>query len=172
MNCSRKIILVAGSAVFATLVGVDRYDGIAAGDSSVVQTAELSPVDAIKKRQELMKGQGKAAKAISEFVESGTGTTEAVAKHAADLKTSAGQIVELFPAGTSIEDNVAKTAAKKQIWEDFDGFKSSADKLGALAGALEQAAASGDNQQIADAFAAMGKEGCGGCHSKFRQKEE
>jgi cytochrome c556 len=172
MSCSRKIILVAGSAVVATLVGMGGYTVVSAGDTTMVQTAELSPADAIKKRQELMKGQGKAAKAINEFVESSTGTTEDVAKHAAELKTSAGEIVALFPAGTSIDDNVAKTAAKKEIWDDFDTFKASADKLGELAGALEAAAGTGDKQQIADAFAAMGKNGCGGCHSKFRQKQE
>jgi cytochrome c556 len=170
MNCSRQIILVAGSAVVAALVGLSGYSVVAAGDT--VQTAELSAADAIKKRQELMKGQGKAAKAISEFVESGNGTADDVAKYAADLQASARQIVELFPAGTGIDDNVAKTAAKPEIWEDFDTFKASAEKLGELAGALEDAAGSGDQQQIADAFAAMGKEGCGGCHTKFRQKEE
>ena len=172
MSCSRKIILVAGSAVFATLAGMGGYAVVAAGDAATVQTAQMSPADTIKKRQELMKGQGKAAKAISEFVESGTGTAEDVAKQAGDLKTSSGQIAELFPAGTSIDDNVAKTAAKQEIWDDFDAFTASADKLGELAGALEQAAAGGDKQQIADAFGVMGKEGCGGCHSKFRQKQD
>lgn len=172
MSSSRKIILVAGAAVVATLVGTSGYAVVAAGDATAVQAAELSPADAIKKRQDLMKAQGRASKAISEFVESGTGTTADVAAHAAELKASAGEMVELFPAGTSIEDNVAKTAAKKEIWDDFDAFKASADKLGELAGALEAAAVGGDKQQIADAFAAMGRNGCGGCHTTFRQKQD
>jgi cytochrome c556 len=148
------------------------YTVVSAGDTSTVQTAALDPAEAIKQRQAMMKEQGKHAKAINEFVESGTGTAEEVGQHAAALKDSAAKIPDLFPAGTSIDDNVAKTAAKKEIWDDFDAFKASADKLGELAGALEEAAAGGDKQQIADAFGAMGKDGCGGCHSKFRQKQE
>jgi cytochrome c556 len=42
--------------------------------------------------------------------------------------------------------------------------------MGELAGALQAAAATGDTQQIATAFGTLGKEGCGGCHSKFRLK--
>ena len=172
MSCSRKIVLVAGSAVVATLVGMGGYAVLATAGTSTVQTAALDPAEAIKQRQALMKDQGKHAKAINEFVESGTGTAEEVSQHAAALKESAAKIPYLFPAGTSIDDNVAKTAAKKEIWDDFDAFKASAEKLGELAGALEQAAAGGDKQQISDAFAAMGKDGCGGCHSKFRQKQD
>ena len=172
MSLSRKVILVVGSAVVATLVGMGGYTVVSAGNTAAVQTAALDPAEAIKQRQALMKEQGKHAKAINEFVESGTGTAEDVGQHAAALKESAAKIPDLFPAGTSLDDNVAKTAAKKEIWDDFDGFKASAEKLAELASALEQAAASGDKQQISDAFAAMGKDGCGGCHSKFRQKQD
>jgi cytochrome c556 len=172
MSRSRKIILVAGSAAVATLIGMGGYAVVAADNDTTIQTAALDPAEAIKQRQALMKEQGKHAKAINEFVESGTGTAEDVAQHAAALKGSSAKIADLFPPGTSIDDNVAKTAAKKEIWEDFDAFKASADKLGELAGALEEAAAGGDKQQIAAAFGVMGKEGCGGCHSKFRQKQD
>jgi cytochrome c556 len=172
MSRSRKIILVASAAVVATLIGMGGYAVVAARDAATLQVAALEPAEAIKQRQALMKEQGKHAKAINAFVESGTGTAEEVAQNAAALKESSAKIPDLFPPGTSIDDNVAKTAAKKEIWEDFDAFKASADKLGELAGALEEAAAGGDKQQIAAAFGVMGKEGCGGCHSKFRQKQD
>jgi cytochrome c556 len=167
------MILVAGLAATAATVGIGATGYvIAAGDRTAIQLAALSPADAIAERQKLMKDQGGHAKAINEYLESGTGTAADVAAHAAALKASSAKIADLFVPGSSIDDNVAKTAAKKEIWASFDEFKAAAAKLGDLAGALEVAAGSGDNQQIAAAFGAMGKEGCGGCHSKFRQKTE
>jgi cytochrome c556 len=174
MNSKSRMIVIAGLAVAAASIGISMtgYTVVAAGDQSAIQIAALSPADAIAERQKLMKGQGGHAKAINEYLESGTGTAADVAAHAAALKESAAKIVDLFPPGTSIDDNVAKTAAKKEIWVSFDEFKAAAAKLGDLAGTLEAAAGTGDNQKIAAAFGAMGKEGCGGCHTKFRQKTE
>jgi cytochrome c556 len=172
MNSRSRMILVAGFAAAAASIGMTGYDVVAAGDQAVIQLAALSPAEAIAERQKLMKAQGGHAKAINEYLESGTGTSADVAAHAAALKESAGKIADLFVPGSSIDDNVAKTAAKKEIWDSFDEFKAAAAKLGDLAGAVEAAAGTGDNQKIAAAFGTMGKEGCGGCHSKFRQKTE
>ena len=174
MYHSRKIVLVAGLGLAAAVVGigVSQHGGTASADAASVQVAALSPADSIAERRKLMKGQGAAAKAINDFLESGTGTAADVAKAAASIKESSARIPDLFPAGTSMDDNVPETHAKKEIWANFDEFKAAAAKLGDLAGALEVAAGTGDNQKIAAAFGAMGKEGCGGCHSKFRQKTE
>ncbi len=171
MKSSRKIALVAGGALVATVVAMTGYAVVAAHAAATVQVAAATPAEAIKERQALMKDQGKHAKAISEFVESGAGTAADVATHAAALKEDAGKIPALFPAGTGVDDGVAETAAKKEIWDDFAAFEAAASKLGDLAGAVEAAAAAGDKQQIADAFATMGKDGCGGCHSTFRVKK-
>ena len=172
MNSKSKMILIAGLAAAAVSVGIGMtgYAVVAAGNQTTVQLADLSPADSIAERQKLMKGNGAAAKAINDYLESGTGTAAEVATNAAAIKADSAKIVGLFVAGTSIDDNVAKTAAKKEIWDNFDEFKAAAAKLGDLAGALQEAAGTGDNQKIADAFGTMGKEGCGGCHSKFRQK--
>jgi cytochrome c556 len=174
MNSKSKMILVAGLAAAAASIGIGMtgYAVFAAGNQTTVQLADLSPADAIAERQKLMKGNGAAAKAINGYLESGTGTAADVAANAAAIKADSAKIVGLFVPGTSIDDNVAKTAAKKEIWDNFDEFKAAAAKLGDLAGALQEAAATGDNQKIADAFGTMGKEGCGGCHSKFRQKTQ
>jgi cytochrome c556 len=174
MNSKSKMILVAGLAAAAATIGIGMtgYAVVAAGNQATVQLADLSPADAIAERQKLMKGNGAAAKAINDYLESGTGTAADVATNAAAIKADSGKIVGLFVPGTSIDDNVAKTAAKKEIWDNFDEFKAAAAKLGDLAGALQEAAGTGDNQKIAAAFGTMGKEGCGGCHSKFRQKTQ
>jgi cytochrome c556 len=171
MNSESRIV-IAGLAVAAAFIGMTGYAVVAAGDQTAVQLADLSPADAIAERQKLMKDNGAQAKAINDYLESGTGTAADVAAHAEAIKANAGKIVGFFVPGTSIDDNVAKTAAKKEIWDSFDEFKAAAAKLGDLAGALQAAAGTGENQKIADAFGTMGEEGCGGCHSKFRQKTQ
>ena len=174
MNSKSKMILVAGLAAVAASIGIGMsgYAVVAAGNETAVQLAELSPADAIAERQKLMKGNGAAAKTIDGFVEGGTGTADDVAKSAATIKEAAGKIPSLFVPGSSIDDNVAKTAAKKEIWDNFDDFKAKAAKLASLAADLEAAAATGDKQKITDAFNNMGKDGCGACHSLYKQKTQ
>ena len=174
MYHSRKIVLVAGLGLAAAVVGIglSQRGGTTAADAATVQVAALSPADIIAERRKLMKGQGAAAKTIDDFVEGGTGTAADVAKAAASIKESSAKIPDLFPAGTSMDDNVAETHAKKEIWANFDDFKAKAAKLGDLAGALEVAAATGDKEKIGAAFGAMGKEGCGGCHSLYKMKTQ
>jgi cytochrome c556 len=174
MNSKSKMILVAGLAAIGASIGIGMsgYAVVAAGNETAVQLAELSPADAIAERQKLMKGNGAAAKAIDGFVEGGTGTADDVAKNAAAIKDAAGKIPSLFVPGSSIDDNVAKTAAKKEIWDNFDDFKAKAAKLASLASDLEAAAGTGDKQKITDAFNTMGKDGCGACHSLYKQKTQ
>lgn len=164
--------VVAGVAVVALIVGIGmaRSDLQASGDAPGQQLAQTSLADTVAKRQQVMKDTGAHMKAITAFVEEGTGTAEDVGKRAGEIKATAAAIPDLFPAGTSLNDNVAKTAAKPEIWESLDEFKAAATKMGELAGALQDASATGDKQKIADAFGTLGKEGCGGCHSKFRLK--
>jgi cytochrome c556 len=135
-----------------------------------LQVVAQDAATTLKNRQEVMKGFGGNMKAINEFVEKGAGTPADVEAKAEAIEQGSKQIVALFPAGTGIDDGVGKTAAKKEIWDKPDEFKAAAEKLGVLAEDLEEAAESGDKQSIADAFAALGKDGCGGCHKTFRAK--
>ena len=57
------------------------------------------------------------------------------------------------------------------IWTDQAGFKAAAEKAEGLAEKLTEAAKGGDAQATLAAFAALGKEGCGGCHETFRKKD-
>jgi cytochrome c556 len=135
-----------------------------------LQVVAQDPAEIVKKRQDAMKANGGDMKAINEFLEKGVGTADDVKAKAGSIKEHSALIVGLFPAGTGMDDGVGKTGAKKEIWEKPDEFKAAADNLGTLAGKLEEAAATGDKQQMADAFGALGKNGCGGCHQTFRQK--
>jgi cytochrome c556 len=126
----------------------------------------------VAERQEAMKGLGAKMGTINNFVEKGEGDAATVATAAQEIQAASAKIPDLFPEGTSMNDNVGKTGAKPEIWANFDAFKGAATKMGDLAGALAAAAQGGDKQAIADAFGALGKDGCGGCHSQFRQKLE
>jgi cytochrome c556 len=173
MNSVTKLILGAGLVLVAGSTAQFAVDPTqAAGETTDVQLAQSDPAAVIVQRQGLMKTLGDHMKGINDFVEAGKGPPEDVAKRAADLQRRSAEIVALFPAGTGLDDNVAKTAAKAEIWSKADDFKAAAANLGTLSGALWQAAAGGDKQKIADAFAKLGKEGCGGCHGTFRQKQE
>ena len=60
--------------------------------------------------------------------------------------------------------------SKDVIWEEWDEFVAATERLGEKAAALQAALTSGDSGQIGAAFGDLGKNGCGGCHSKFREK--
>lgn len=128
------------------------------------------PAAVVKERQDTMKGMGDHMKAINAFVESGTGSAADVAARAVAIQQTSEKIPTFFPEGTSLDDGVGKTGAKPVIWSDWAGFEASAKKLGEEAAKLSEVAAGGDSAAIATQFAALGKNGCGGCHQTFRQK--
>lgn len=147
------VVLVAALAIW-------QFTGGNAVDTSVIGA-----------RQAGMKDLGKQMGIINGFVEKGEGDVAAVAAAAKVIAGAAEAIPGLFPAGTGMEDGVDKNGAKPEIWSNMDGFKAAAAKLGELAAAVDAAAATGDKAAIAAAFGALGKDGCGGCHSVFRHKE-
>ncbi len=165
MTIWNRMAVAASAAALVVAVGlvagIDRTE--AAADAKTV----------IEARQKAMKDLGGHMKAINEFVEKGEGDAANVAEHAKAIAETAKIIPEVFPAGTSLSDNHGvKTAAKPDIWSDRAGFEAAAANLGEKAGALAKAAEGGDKQMIAASFAELGKDGCGGCHSKFRQKQD
>ncbi|MGH6959932.1 MAG: c-type cytochrome [Dongiaceae bacterium] len=125
--------------------------------ATTTQTAALDPAAAVSKRQALMKELGGHMKAINEFVENGNGSAADVATRAEAIKTASTRIVDLFPEGTSIDDNIGKTAAKPEIWTRLDEFGTDATRLGEEAGKLAEAAAAGDKTRIGEQFAMLGK---------------
>jgi cytochrome c556 len=145
--------------------------GLVAGTVRTEAAADAKTT--IETRQKAMKELGGHMKAINGFVEKGEGDAAMVAEHARAIAATSTKIPELFPAGTGLADgHGVKTAAKPEIWTDRAGFEKAAAYLGEEAGGLEKAAAGGDKQAIGAAFAELGKDGCGGCHSKFRQKQD
>jgi cytochrome c556 len=122
----------------------------------------------INQRQELMKTQGKATAAIRAFVE-GKGELAAAQAGGAELVRTTTAIPSVFPQQTSMAEYPGKTYAKPDIWAKWDQFTQGASTAHERAIALNAALQSGDKAAIATAFDAMGKQGCGGCHTPFRQ---
>ena len=137
-----------------------------------VQTqAAVDAKSVIDTRRKAMKQMGEDMKAINDFLENGTGDANSVTEHANKIADTSKHIPELFPAGTSLADGHGiETGAKPEIWADRPTFEQAAQAMGTYAQKLSEAARSGDTQMIAAAFTQLGKEGCGGCHTKFRQK--
>ncbi|HXV24605.1 MAG TPA: cytochrome c [Alphaproteobacteria bacterium] len=157
---------VAASAVILALAA-----GLLAGIDRTQAAADAKTV--IETRQKAMKDLGEHMKSINDFVEKGEGDAAKVAEHARAIAETAKVIPQVFPDGTSLnDDHGVKTAAKPEIWSDRPGFEAAAANLGERAGTLVTAAEGGDKQVVAASFAELGKEGCGGCHSKFRQKQD
>lgn len=153
---------VAVAAVAATLL---------TAAAAPAQAADLGAA-VLKHRQDAMKGMGGDMKAINEALEAASFDAAAVQAAAADLEDRAQNLEYLFVPGTGIDDNVGKTAAKMEIWADWDKFVQAAGAMEAEAGKFLAVAAGGDKDAIGAAFGELGKNGCGGCHSAYRQKQE
>ena len=121
-----------------------------------------------EERSNLMKGMGGAMRTLNGFIRGNKSAAEA-AEAAALIAVSAPEIAAVFPPDTGMGTN-PRSEAKDTIWEAWDEFTAAAVLLGDKAAALETAIASGDTAATAAAFGDLGKSGCGGCHSRFREK--
>lgn len=134
---------------------------------SLLTAGAVSAQEVYKERETLMKGFGQGMGVVKGVVADGKGTLADAAAAAAKIAAGAGQIPGVFPAGS----NAGESEALPVIWEQWSEFETDAKTMGELAGKLEAAAASGDQAATLAAFAALGKDGCGGCHETFRKKK-
>jgi len=129
--------------------------------ASMAASQVFAQSDVIEKRQQLMKGQSAAAKAIKGAVESKDYAT--VETKAKDIMDSSAKIVEHFPKGST----KGKTKATAAIWDKSDEFGANAKSLNKAAGELAAAAKSGDAAAV-DAKVKAVSGACGNCHKAFR----
>lgn len=129
-----------------------------------VSTQVFAQADVIQKRQDAMKANSAAAKAIKGAVETKDyATVEAKAK---DIMGTADKIVSLFPKGST----TGKTKAKPEIWEKSDDFSKAAKNLSKAADELASAAKAGNAADVDVKVKALG-EACNSCHKQFRAEK-
>jgi cytochrome c556 len=137
-----------------------------AGCASMEEPKKMTTAQAITERQELMKSQGAAMRAIQEKVK--TGQIEAIATDAEVLVKTAPKIGPLFPAG-SLDPNTSR--AKPDIWQKWPEFEGYSKALETKANALAVTARAGNAQATSAAVTELGKTTCGACHTAFRGPE-
>lgn len=162
MNPSRTLSLMAGAGLAAFVALGASGQGQVANEEEAMEVAE--------KRSEAMKSMGGSMRTLKRFTD-GRGSAEDAAAAAAVIADAAPTLASLFPAGsgmTALPDSESKAV----IWEEWDEFVAATERLGEKAAALQAAIGTGDAGGIGAAFGDLGKNGCGGCHSKFREKRD
>lgn len=141
---------------------------VAAGGFGAAMAQDTLQV--IDKRQDAMKTQGKATAAIKAYTED-KGDIAAARAAGADLVKIVPQIPSLFPQKTGMAEYPGKSYAKPDIWAQWDKFLAAVNVANVKATELNTALAGGDKAAITAAFAAMGRDGCSGCHTPFRERK-
>jgi len=125
----------------------------------------------LKNRQATMKEQGKDLGAVKAFLD-GKGELAQAKAGAANLTQTTKKIPELFPPGTGGPNPTGDYVAKPVIWTDWNKFLDAQKAAVSKAEALLVAVSGGDKTAIEAAFNDLGKNGCGACHTTFREKIE
>src|SRR5271170_7037836 len=125
----------------------------------------------LKDRQATMKEQGKDIGAVKAYLD-GKGDLAQAKAGAAGLTQTTKKIPELFPSGTGGPNPTGDYVAKPVIWTDWDKFLDAQKAAASKADALLVAVNGGDKSAIEAAFNDLGKNGCGACHTTFREKIE
>jgi cytochrome c556 len=142
---------------------------VVAGMSGVALGQDRETV--LKDRQATMKQQGKDAGAVKAYLD-GKGDLAQAKAGAADLTQTTKKIPELFPPGTGGPNPTGDYVAKPVIWTDWNKFLDAQKAAASKADALLVALNGGDKTAIEAAFNDLGKNGCGACHTTFREKIE
>src|SRR5215470_17232569 len=145
---------------------------LAIGMAGVSTTSFAQDKEAVlKNRQETMKEQGKDIGAVKAYLD-GKGDLAQAKTGAADLTQTTKKIPGLFPPGTAGKSPDGDYEAKAIIWTDWNKFLDAQKNAAAKADALLVAVNGGDRAAIEAAFSDLGKNGCGACHTTFREKIE
>lgn len=133
---------------------------MAAGMAAPVIAENLTGTDAIAKRQELMKNNGRMLRSAK------SATGDAAIAAAQSLVDDFEMLPTLFPEDSMTGND---TQALPSIWEDPAGFKARMTAAQDAANALLAAAQGADQAAYGASFQQMAK-ACGDCHMTYRQK--
>jgi cytochrome c556 len=142
---------------------------VVAGGSGAALAQDKETV--LKNRQATMKEQGKDVGAVKAYIE-GKGDLAQAKASATNLTQTTKKIPDLFPPGTGGPNPTGDYVAKPVIWTDWNKFLDAQKAAASKADALLVAVNGGDKAAIEAAFNDLGKNGCGACHTTFREKIE
>ena len=127
------------------------------------------PIQAVAHRQAEMNRMAKAMRVMGRFLKNEGATVGEVRAGAEAIRVVAATMMgELFPEGTAI--GVDESAARPEIWQQWEVFGQYAGDLTGAAGRLAVVAASGDAEAVRAPIIAVVR-ACGACHELFRQKK-
>lgn len=151
--------MILGAALTIVVIGMNA-PGLAQDKEAV-----------LKNRQSTMKEQGSDLQNIKAYLD-GKGDLEKAKSSAVNLTQTTKKIPELFPPGTAGRSPDGDYEAKPVIWSDWNKFLDAQKNAAAKADILLVAVNGGDKAKIEAAFNDLGKNGCGACHTTFREKIE
>ena len=122
----------------------------------------------LKERQATMKQQAGDLGRIKGYLDGKAGQSAALAA-ATDLTKTTRKIPDLFPPGTAGPSPDGKYQPKPTVWSERAKFLDAQKTAAAKAEALLAAVKGGDKNAVRTAFIDLGKNGCGNCHTSFRE---
>ena len=157
MNSFLRFSLIA--LALGTMLGLGAVGGFA-----------QDKAQAVKDRQATMKRQGADLKYISDYLKGVNNDQAGAIEKANDLLSISPKIPDLFVPGTSTADFPGVSHAKPEIWQEWDKFKMIPVALQANEVKLAEALKGGDKGAIGAVLGGVGKDGCGACHTSYREK--
>jgi cytochrome c556 len=130
----------------------------------------LTAHEMIEARELHFKDLGGSFKSVRDQMKRDRPNLELVRLAASEVKNAAQDLPSWFPAGTGPGTGV-EMRALASVWEDAEGFGTSAEHFREAAAKLQEAAAGEDLAAIRERARAVG-ESCGGCHDSYRAEEE
>ncbi len=165
----RGFIMLTGGFCLVGLLSCESYKS----DTMVKKDGMMKQKQVIADRKELMRNNSGHFKDLRQKAKDGQ--LARIAVNAQTIAINAQHIPMLFPEGSMGTPEI-KSRAKAEIWQDWDGFKASAQKLQEAATALMKLTKDADKMgtttaQVGQAMKALGG-ACKNCHKKFRQPKK
>jgi cytochrome c556 len=139
--------------------------GVAAGSAGAQDKEAV-----VKDRQQTMKSLGAGMGGVKAYLE-GNADQKKAEEGVQLILASAKAIPDKFQKGTSMEELPNVSWAKPAAWTEQDKFQAAWTNMLGQAEKLQEAVKSGDKEKIQAQFGETGKNGCGGCHTQFRQSK-
>jgi len=122
----------------------------------------------ISRRQTELRRMGAAMRVVGRFLKAEGANIADVGASAEVIRAVAAELTpDLFPEGTAI--GVGLSAARPEIWRDWDIFKERATALRTAAARLTAAATTGSAEAVRGPILEVAQ-ACGACHELFRRK--